>query len=546
MKHLKFFIFLCFLTFTISCGQQKKYIQYKVKEGETMSKIAQKLNMKTADLKRLNPDVKTEPRKNSFIVVPEKKLINYKNNINEDDSNNDKKDDDVIVIDDDAVVNETDSINKDRIIEEFNRKFEIYEIKKGDTFFNLSKRFQVSRAELLLLNPELKEGLKLGQIIKLREVFDKVEEDSSLYIDEIQPRINLKATILLPFMAGNGMDTLSGSTLFSKQGSLLNIVTDFYLGAEMAVDSLRKQGVNVDLSVFDTGGRNNAKLRSILGSSTLNSSDVIFGPLYSENVQLVANNVRVPVVFPVYSKNQNQFTADNIIKTAPDVSVYRETLTEYVKDNFIEGNIIIVSDDDFSSIQSARFLESSLSSVITIPKIHILSPEGGYIKKSRFLELLKPNQKNWVILAADKYLTISDAINSLISLPEETEVKVFSIEVGKSFKQIDHRKLAKIGFTYVTDEFPNNNENLSDAFIASYSEKNNALPSSYATKGFDITYDILMRLASGKKLSRTFKNGTSYRVDSKFNYIENRSDVFENRGVFLVQYNKDLTLTRLK
>jgi len=44
------------------------------------------------------------------------------------------------------------------------------------------------------------------------------------------------------------------------------------------------------------------------------------------------------------------------------------------------------------------------------------------------------------------------------------------------------------------------------------------LPSFYATKGFDITYDILIRLASGNDLNTTFKEGASYRVESKFDY----------------------------
>ena len=37
-----------------------------------------------------------------------------------------------------------------------------------------------------------------------------------------------------------------------------------------------------------------------------------------------------------------------------------------------------------------------------------------------------------------------------------------------------------------------------------YLDKNKALPSDYAIKGFDITFDILMRMASGKTLYHTF------------------------------------------
>jgi hypothetical protein len=72
MKHLKFFIFLCILTFTVSCGQQKKFIEYKVIQGETMRVIAKKLDMKTKDLLRLNPDVGRSPKANTVIIIRKK------------------------------------------------------------------------------------------------------------------------------------------------------------------------------------------------------------------------------------------------------------------------------------------------------------------------------------------------------------------------------------------------------------------------------------------------------------------------------------------
>ena len=76
MKYLKGIIFFCILTFTVSCGQQKKYIQYQLKEGETMRTIAKRMEMKTKDLLRLNPDVGRKPEVDTFIIIPNKKEKN--------------------------------------------------------------------------------------------------------------------------------------------------------------------------------------------------------------------------------------------------------------------------------------------------------------------------------------------------------------------------------------------------------------------------------------------------------------------------------------
>ena len=534
MKHLKLFIFLCILTFTVSCGQQKRFIQYKVQKGETISAIASKLNMKTEDLLRLNPDSTGEPGVNSFIVVPEKKLNNYKNKIKENSE-------EIIA----SLSNEEKVLNeKARLLEELKEKFVIYEVKKGDTFYNFKKNFNLTRGQLLILNPELVEGLKVGQILKIKEIPVVIVSDGIFYDDYIEPLTSLKVALLLPFRTSNyNNDTITVKDIFTKNATLVNIATDFYLGAEMAVDSLRGKGLDIELNVFDTGSRRGEGIRDILSEEDLGSNQAIIGPLYSEEVDIVASAVAVPVIFPVYSEKQSSFSSTNIIKTSPNKSVFREELERYIIENIDSGSIIIVSDDKSKNIQMSRLLKASLELEDSINNVHILTPNEGYIEKSRFLEVLLPNTKNWVILATDDNVIVSDAINSLISLPEETTAKVFTFDKGSVYNKIDNRKLAKVGFTYVSEEFVDENSLQAVVFRNQYVKKNKALPSFYATKGFDITYDVLVRLASGNDLKTTFKQGASARVETKFDYRANNT---ENHGLFIVQYNEDLTVTKLK
>ena len=539
MKHLKIFIFLSILTFTVSCGQQMRFIQYRVQKGETMGVIAQKLEMKTPDLIRLNPDVLGDPVPNSFIVVPQKKLKILKNKL--------KGITNQIVSD--SIADSTYLNDTNGLLNEFKEKFIVYEVKKGDTFYALNKAFEVSRGELLLLNPDLSEGLKVGMILKIKEIPAQNGVDEFFYSDYIDPGTDLKVALLLPFRTDKySNDTLTLKEIFTRNATLVNIATDFYLGAEVAIDSLRGKGIDIQLNVFDTGGRKSDKISSIIFEKDLNNHNVVIGPLYSEEVQTVAANVNIPVIFPVYSKNQSEFLSSNIVKTSPNKKVFREELERYITENFDGGNIIVVSDDKFDNLQISRLIKMSLTSVTSdtiVKTINILSPEEGYIEKERFLEILEPNTKNWVVIATDNTVIVSDVVNSLISLPEETSVKVFTFDKGGVYDKIDNRKLAKIGFTYVSDDFVDESSLSSRIFRKQYLKKNKALPSFYATKGFDITYDILIRLASGKDLKSTLEEGISMRVETKFDY-RNSTHISENKGLFIVQYNEDLSLTRLK
>ncbi|AUC22239.1 hypothetical protein BTO15_09090 [Polaribacter sejongensis] len=535
MKHVKFIVFLCILTFTVSCGQQSKYVQYKVKEGETMSGIAQRFNMNTKDLLRLNPDVGSNPAVNSVIVIPNKKIK----------ATTSTKDKTVEVVatgakDKEATVKE----KKEELIDELKKNFVVYEVKKGDTFYSLTRFYNVTQEELTTLNPVLTEGLKVGQIIKIKAIEEgEVVIENNIYEDVIDSKIHLKAALLLPFRADEYRSSTS-KDIFQKS-KLADMVTDFYLGAQIAVDSLRSQGVNIELNVFDTGS-NSTKIKTILSENNLNKNDVVIGPLYSEEAELVANRLNVPVVFPFYSTKQSKFTASKLIKTSPEKKVFRDELVTYIKDNFTTGNLILVGDGEYESNISNAAIKQSLQSHDSITVVHVLKPSKGYIAKNRFLEILKPNQNNWVVLTSDNTILVAGAINSLISLPDNTNVQLFTYNKGDAFDKIANLKLAKVNLTYVSDEYVSEASISTQQFNNQYSRKNNALPSFSATKGFDITYDVLIRLASGDDLKDTFKEGASFRIESKFDYTDKSGGVTENKGLFIVKYNNDLSLTRLK
>ena len=545
MKHLKFFIFLCILTFTVSCGQQKKYVQYKVKEGETMRVIAKKLDMRTRDLMRLNPDIGRKPEMNTVIIVPSKQL-KIKN------KNKDTREENDILITDtlDADARGTKGsliVEKEKqrqlLILELEKEFKIHEVKKGDTFYGLTRFYNVTKEALIALNPELVNGLKLAQIIKVMPAEIILEETDLLYRDKIEEGIALKVAIMLPFRAIE-LDTLSSTEIF-ENSRLATIVTDLYFGATMAIDSLRAQGVAIDVAVFDTG-RKNTEIDTILLENNLDKKDVIIGPLYSEEVQFLADKVNVPVVFPVFSPKQSEFMANTIVKTAPNKQLFKEELFSYMEENFLDGNIIVVGDGKLASKFDAIKIREILKSNDSISSFHIIMPEDGYIKNEKFTEVLKPNMKNTVVIVTSDNIIVASAINSLISLPEETTATVFAFEKANAFNQIDNMKLAQLGFTYVSDAYVKENSFEAKAFNRKYKAKNRALPSSYAIKGFDATYDVLMRLASGNDLDATFKEGVSYRIESKFDYTNEKDKIPENKGLFILNYNTDLTVTRIK
>lgn len=544
MKHFKLVVLFFVFTIAISCGQQKKYITYKVKKGETMRMIAKKLDIETKDLLRLNPDVGRRPKPDTEIFIPSK---NSRNLIDINDTPKDRIVKDTIQID---------SIKKLNDVEGLDEKYLLHTVSKGDTFYSLTRYYNVLKSDLLALNPNLSEGLKLGAIIKIKERVEGEKLDV-IYKDTISNIDAIKVALLLPFRA-KVFDTVPSQDIF-KTRALPNIVTDFYLGAALAIDSLRNQGVQIDFSVFDTEDRN-TKIDDIITNNSLEDKDVIIGSIYSDETIKLANSVKAPLVFPIFSKAQTSFTSSRIVKTSPDKHLYKEKLLSYVSKQYKNENIIIVGDSTTASITEINQIANILKQHDSIKEVHQIIPHYGYIAQERFLKMMKPDStlvNNWVIIATNNDVIASDAINSLISFPDPPEpeegeepeekinykVKLFGFD---KYDYVDYNKLAQLEFVYVTDTYVDESSLAARIFNKQYLQKNKALPSFYATRGFDVTYDVLMRLASGKELYDTFKDGVSYRVESKFDFDKRLFGISQNRGLYLLEFQTDLSLKRIE
>ncbi|WP_440882025.1 LysM peptidoglycan-binding domain-containing protein [Tenacibaculum sp. C7A-26P2] len=609
MKKLQFLILIGILTISISCGQQKRYVSYKVKDGETMRDIAKRLDMNSKDLMRLNPDVGKRPLPNTIIVIPNPKVKNG-------DSSSTSKEGNYAIIEEkskDELKRPSDKNNEPVLKKKTITKYETHIVKAGETVYRITKQYNISKKDLIKLNPDhpelISNQLSIGQIVKVKAIeetvvvnqkeienqyvthivksketvysitrfyniskddllqlnpdfptikdnqlsvgqilkikrIDEVKEDESLifYRDSIQENSTINLALLLPFVIEKN-DTLAAKKIFENR--LANFVTDFYMGAEIAIDSLKKQGVTVNTDIFDTGARGN-NISQIVENDVLNDRDIIIGPFYSEKVSKVAKATGGIVVFPHYSKNQDELSMSKIIKSAPNKTLYANYLTTYLSRVFNGEKIFVVGDDTTESNKTMNAISTSLKKNDSITEVVELKPEKGYIKRERFTDKMNEKQHNWVIIASEDKVTTKDVLNSMIGLPDDITVQVFTTHKNKIYEDIDNNKLANINFTYVSNTYLDDNSEDVNVFYKKFKKRNNTLPSNYAIRGFDVTYDILMRYASGNDVSKTFKEGISLRVENKFDYHKKMFGAAENRGLFIIKYNSDLSLQRLK
>lgn len=578
MKKFKVVVLFIFLLSVISFAQQKKYVSYIVKEGETIKSIAKDFDISTRDLLKLNPDISRKPDAETVIIVPNK---NYGKTISEAVVTTNEKDDGLYEVHAketiygiskkfDISINDLIKANpeledglkvgmklnipgKSASKNQPESEYIFHTVVKDNTIYNLTKRYDVTEAELLKLNPTLKDGLKLGMVLKIEknkpeEVVVKVpliNNYNSNVINEsygvtFKERLNvnkeLKIAFLLPYQLSKINDTIKG---YSSKNNLTNIATDFHMGALMAIDSLKQKGLHIKAEFFDSEN-SLGKVQSIAQKSSVINADVIVGPLFFDKAEWLSKHVKVPIVTPFFSKNQDSYGAENLIKASPKEEIVEDKLITYLERTYNGENIVIINDGKSDSQSALWRVVNKLKSFENIKNVSVIKPESGYIASTRVSDKLHGSVNNWVFLIGDDNVTTASTINNLKRLADKFPIQLISLEKGKNFDSVDNNYLGQLKFTYPTAEFFSmDNVNIKNFFIK-YQKENNTIPSDYAIRGFDVTYDILIRLASYEVLEDGLKAGKSIRVSSSFNYGKKNNGSFENNGIYIVQYTKEL------
>lgn len=370
MKHYFLINLLFFLIFFNGVAQTKKYVSYTVKKGETIKSIAKDLNISPKELLDLNPDVDKKPKENTVIliavevketkpetiqyqVLPKETLYGiakkYQLSIEEILQLNPilvhgLKEGQIIEL---PKTNLTTTPVITPVIEP--QKI-THTIEKGDTLYNLTKRYQISEADLIAQNPILKEGFNIGMVLSF-EPGKKTEIIPNLaHKPIVKKNANLKlksgktvnVVMMLPFM----LDEINDINVnFNNPNSLLNITTEFYQGAIIAIDSLRNQGANIRLKTFDSENTFE-KISSILKTTNLSDTDVFIGPLFLANAYKLAKSINSGfVVAPMKSKEHSKFNESNLIKSGVSDEMLENNLLQFIKRNYTNQQLIVIGDN---------------------------------------------------------------------------------------------------------------------------------------------------------------------------------------------------------
>jgi len=517
------------------------YKTHQLEEGQTIYAVAKLYQITPEQIFELNPETKTSYKVGQLIKIPQsaQKAETTKGTIQ-----NEKP------------------INNNQVVqkEEVKLKANQYLVKKEDTFYALTQQFKCSQEELVSLNPQLKDGLKLGQVIEIPEVkkideqaIYKPVEESQISIDHKIGHIcgnkpsshpNLKIALMLPFeMDINAFLSEQSKSSNEKPRYNEKPFFEFYQGFLLAVKSLKQEGYDLNIKVYNTK-RNVDATKTIVKSGELKNMDFIVGPVYKETFQIVqtyADSFNIPIINPIL-KPDGQYAASNqTIFMMPSELEGVNQSAKIVAHNDTSA-ILLVHSGSTADAEMLREFENSYknSRNTSAPNYKVQAFQGT--KYLQFKSHLIKGKHNFIVLLSENQAFVSNVMTQLNILSKEYDIQILGRPKWHKFENISAEYYHNLNMLMVSSEFVDYQSDSVKSFVRRYRTEFNSEPTRYSFLGFDILYNISHLFQSEHDVDCVSQLNTEG-FGTGFSF-EKTKNGWMNGSVYFLQYDKEFVIRK--
>lgn len=320
-------------------------------------------------------------------------------------------------------------------------------VAQGETLYSIAKRYMVPAEELQKYNNLPYPTIKPGQTLKIplkkereigsevRPVPEKIPVEKDTNISFPRKR-SYTIGIFLPFQ-------LDSSSSFSRQ--MATGALDFYMGAQIALDSLRKIGANADVYFYDYGSPKN-NINEILQQDEFKSMDLILAPLQLKEAEIVAewckqNKVRcvLPVAMPAKVLEGNKL----VYALSPDQETLVKNLARYVHRMHTSQQIVLIKP---TKAEDEILYRNFLKAFRELPQ---------KLTKPRVIEADWNNFKSYENLTSETFVIfLSNEKEKAIQLLERYKampnIRLIGLKEWSDWKEVNGVLSNKYQFTYAS------------------------------------------------------------------------------------------------
>ncbi|MCB0401567.1 MAG: LysM peptidoglycan-binding domain-containing protein [Flavobacteriales bacterium] len=439
-------------------------------------------------------------------------------------------------------------------------------VQKGETLYALSKKYNVTVEAIKEANGGLGQGLREEEMIYipvqgtsnpiqqnplLNEVKHILASDTT--ITPVIKKPLYKIGLMLPFYLDENDEITDNRNALEKRSIYpkSRFAIEFYNGFVKALDSLTTDSCKYQLYVYDTKGNDSLRTKELLKRSEFKTFDLIVGPLYYNNFELVAQFAKenkIPIVSPVKQNNKILLGNPYVFKVIPSKTSILPVITQLVVDSFRTDNLMVLECEKSKEKDLADLYIEAYNKAIQQVNENDTSIHSS-IKKivackdfSSVMAQCSKFKNNVIFVPTSDQAFITSFFNYLITTLnqrdyEKCKLTLIGLEEWNNFENIDLDYYQRLNVHFCTPQYINEEDSLNALLIKDYVRSTSTYPTRNAMLGFDLGHYFGNMLATyGSPLAAhvtTPYTGKSITLNFFKTGIESG---FENRHTFLLGY----------
>jgi LysM repeat protein/ABC-type branched-subunit amino acid transport system substrate-binding protein len=495
----------------------KKYYIHTVEKGQTLYAIAKTYELTVNDILLENPDAMNGIKPGQTLRIPF-----------------DKKG----------------SITTVVVAPDTSKKFILHKVEPQQTVYSISKKYNVTELQIYDLNPDARLGLKIGQDLKIPITPgvvttnpnnpDTTKKDSVVSV--MKDVYNI--AIMAPFQLWN-VNNIEPDDIVPEVNPKAEFpqkpkaAVEFYEGALLAIDSMRRAGMKVIVWAYDVDDLDSGKTAGILAKAEFATMDLIIGPFSPgpfDEVADFANAHDIGIISPVSAANRVLLNNPMAVKTVPSSGTQMEQLANHIAKERKDDNIIMITSGLLKEQKTSNSFRDEMNRLRVAEGKDSLQVNQGF---SGIEARLVKDKMNVLVIPSTAQAFVTDLVRNLYGLVEKYQITVYGMPAWTDYDNLDFEYLEALHFHFAAPYFVDNDAPQSKKFILRYRSVFGGDPTNFSYSGYDVTLFFLQQLrttGTGFVPAITDKKGEG--IQQSFSFI--RSDAesgYENIGLRIVHFS---------
>ncbi len=539
----------------------EKYVYHEIEKGQTLFFISQTYNVSPEEIENLNPELEVDNLQIGEVVkVPRHRPTLARKGFEPEDD-----------------------------------RFAYHRIEEGETRSSIAEKHGIDVMDLLRANEKLVWGLRPGEFVRIPDDSEAVAEKEAtedVPVEEEEAYEDLEAAdadcidfdydrygrafdvaIMLPFFIDRNYPVEEPDSLAIDAAGVEGVsqlqpmpqhvesldelysstvpYLEFYEGVLIALDSLKKTGLSVNLHVYDTQ-RDPSKVKEILEKPEMEDMDLVVGPVWPEPVRIVSQWSKekgVNVVSPFSSRSDILSENPRLFQITPSLDTELEQAA-YFMSNYSDHNIVVIHSGNIYDMETVEKLEKNLSrtrhdsSDMSYREVVYNDTLGQNLRHS-----LRPDRPNLVVIPSSNQAFVAGVLNwlNIITTRNGYDITLFGLSDWSRFYNIDVELFHSMELHYASPFFIEYDCGHVRSFLRKFREEYNTEPDHYGFTGYDVTMYFMKALKNfGPEFQDCLPLLNVDLLQGDFMFRRSRPGYgFENNGLSIVKYASDKNVLNL-